>query len=72
MRSSGESKKQAIQLRFRAATMADARFLFRLRNDPTTRASSSPPARSRSPITARGSRLVSPILAVAFVSSSRG
>jgi RimJ/RimL family protein N-acetyltransferase len=40
MKRAGGSKKHAFQLRLRAATMADAKFLFRLRNDPTTRANS--------------------------------
>src|SRR4051794_4536880 len=40
MAASGGSKGRAFQLRLRPATLSDARFLFRLRNDPVTRASS--------------------------------
>jgi len=37
---SGGKRKEAARLRLRAATLDDARFLFRLRNDAATRASS--------------------------------
>jgi RimJ/RimL family protein N-acetyltransferase len=36
----GKSTKRAVAIRIRSATLADARFLFRLRNDPVTRQNS--------------------------------